>query len=320
MSRVVDTAQTYRDWARFEARGSSALYEDWAASLAADPPVLALVERLPRSRRQPNLVFAAARAAGAPLLRYALLRDWLLEHWARVAAIALTRTTQTNEAARCAVLLPALAAIDGPVALIEVGASAGLCLYPDRYSYRYRTPEGVRAVDPPAGASAVVIECAIDDVGLVPAAVPDVVWRAGIDLNPLDVGNPEDVAWLRTLIWPEHAHRRRRLDAAVALAATDPPHLVRGDLVAELDALLDQAPAGAHVVVQHSAVLLYVDALSRHRFVGRTTGLDGTWLANEAPGVLAATSHLPHDGRFVLSVDGAPVARTHPHGERYSSL
>lgn len=228
-------------------------------------------------------MFAAARAAGAPLLRYALLRDWLLEHWARVAAIALTRTTQTNEAARCAVLLPALAAIDGPVALIEVGASAGLCLYPDRYSYRYRTPEGVRAVDPPAGASAVVIECAIDDVGLVPAAVPDVVWRAGIDLNPLDVRSPEDVAWLRTLIWPEHAHRRQRLDAAVALAATDPPRLVRGDLVEEL-------------------------------------GLDGTWLANEAPGVLAATSHLPHDGRFVLSVDGAPVARTHPHGERYSSL
>jgi len=317
---MVDTAQTYRDWARFEARGSSALYEDWAASLAADPALLALVEQLPRARRQPNLVFAAARAAGAPLLPYPAVRDWLLEHWAQVAAIALTRTTQTNEAGRCAVLLPALARIDGPIALIEVGASAGLCLYPDRYSYRYRSPEGLRVVDPPAGASPVVVECAIDDVALVPAGVPDVVWRAGIDLNPLDVTSPDDVAWLRTLIWPEHAHRRDRLDAAVSLAATDPPHLVRGDLLGELDALLDRAPAGARIVVQHSAVLLYVDAPDRQRFVDRVTGLDGAWLANEAPGVLAATSHLPHDGRFVLSVDGAPVARTHPHGERYSSL
>ena len=47
------------------------------------------------------------------------------------------RRTQTNEPRRCATLLPALAQLDGPLALLEVGASAGLCLYPDRYSYRY---------------------------------------------------------------------------------------------------------------------------------------------------------------------------------------
>ncbi len=320
MGRVGDTARRYRDWARFEAHGSSALYEDWAVSLAADPAVLALVEQLPRARRQPNLVFAAARAAGAPLVSWREVRGWLVDHWPEIAAIALTRTTQTNEAGRCGVLLPALSRIDGPIALIEVGASAGLCLYPDRYSYRYRTPDGVRAVDPRTGVSSVVVECAIDDAELVPSTAVEVAWRAGVDLNPLDVTAPDDVAWLRTLIWPEHAHRRERLDAAVTLATTDPPHLVRGDLLAELDGLLERVPDGAHVVVQHSAVLVYVDPAVRSRFIRRMERLDGTWLSNEAPGVLPSTSHLPHDGRFVLAVDGVPLARTHPHGERWTSL
>ena len=38
----------------------------------------------------------------------------------------LARRTQTNEPARCAVLLPALAQLPQPLALIEAGASAGL--------------------------------------------------------------------------------------------------------------------------------------------------------------------------------------------------
>ncbi|MFE7567952.1 DUF2332 family protein [Streptomyces sp. NPDC057539] len=52
-------------------------------------------------------------------------------------AMMLSWRTETNEPGRCATLLPALAALDGPLALIEVGASAGLCLHADRYSYDY---------------------------------------------------------------------------------------------------------------------------------------------------------------------------------------
>ena len=67
----------------------------------------------------------------------AAFRDFTLAHWPAIEAEVRTRATQTNEAGRCAVLLPVLAALPQPLALLEVGASAGLCLYPDRYAYRY---------------------------------------------------------------------------------------------------------------------------------------------------------------------------------------
>jgi hypothetical protein len=49
----------------------------------------------------------------------------------------MKRRTQTNEPARCATLLPLLALLPQPLALLEIGASAGLCLLPDLYSYKY---------------------------------------------------------------------------------------------------------------------------------------------------------------------------------------
>ncbi len=44
---------------------------------------------------------------------------------------------------------------------------------------------------------------------------------AGIDLNPLNLNDEGDVAWLDALIWPEHADRRARLRSAVEVARVD---------------------------------------------------------------------------------------------------
>ena len=62
----------------------------------------------------------------------------------------LERRTQTNEPARCALMLPLLAALPQPLALLEVGASAGLCLLPDRYGYDYDGPAPRRRLADPA--------------------------------------------------------------------------------------------------------------------------------------------------------------------------
>jgi hypothetical protein len=305
-------AVTYADFAVREAHGVSRTYERLCLAIAGDDELLAVLGTLPPDKQQPNLLLGVVRLLGGPVHDPAEFRAWTLAHWPRIEPEVRARTTQTNEAGRCAVLLPILAALPQPLALLEVGASAGLCLYPDRYAYRYG--------DHTLGTGAPVLECAA--TGLVPpAALPRVVWRAGLDLNPLDVTDPADVAWLDALIWPEHEHRRARLRAAAAVAAADPPLLVRGDLVDDLPALAAQAPAGATLVVLHTSVLYQVPQPRREAFTRLVTALPGHWVSVEAPEVLA------HDGlpappddalHNVVALDGKPLAWARSHGQQLS--
>lgn len=313
-------AKGYRQFAQREARDVSAVYENWATRVGADSSVLDLLATLPPGKRQPNLVFAAARWHGAEE-SYDSFRDTVLTRWEQVCATILTRATQTNEAARCATLLPFLAELPQPLALLEVGAAAGLCLLPDHYSYRY--DDGTR-LDPAAGPSQVVIECHLGE-GVPAPAMPQVGWRAGIDLNPIDATDADARAWLQTLIWPGQEHRRHRLAAALDIAARERPHLVAGDLNQALTDLAAQAPAEATLVVFHSAVLAYLQPAARKEFADIVTAMPGCWISNEGRSVLPG-AHRPaggsqdDDGRFLLSVDGTARARTDPHGAAVTSL
>lgn len=312
----MDTAAVYQRFAQFEARGHSAIYDQWATGIADDAALLQLIDDLPVDKRQPNLVLGAARFVGIEPGPFDSFRDDVISRWDEVRGTALTRRTQTNEPGRCAVLLPLLSALPGPLALLEVGASAGLCLYPDRYSYRYS--DGT-ALDPPDGPSPVVLECAVSGPVPLPSELPEVVWRAGIDLNPLDAANAQDMRWLETLVWPEQDHRRERLHQAARVAAADPPRLVRGDIVEALPALAASAPPEATLVVFHSAVLAYVAPAGREAFAAEIARTAGHWIANEGPTVVRydglPPAPDPTTGSFVLALDGAPVAYTGAHGQ-----
>ncbi|MFJ2810577.1 DUF2332 domain-containing protein [Kitasatospora sp. NPDC087271] len=328
----------YRAFAEREARGNSASYQGLAERAAGDDELWALLDGLPAPKRQPNLLFGSVRHLGGPVTAgYPAFRTWVSAHWDEVAATMLRRRTQTNEAGRCATLLPLLAALPQPLALIEVGASAGLCLYPDRYRYRYTVEVGEAgeaseageaggpAIEFGAQESPVTLECAVR--GPVPLSaslrerLPEVVWRAGIDLNPLDVRDEEDMRWLESLVWPEQAHRLERLRGAVQVARAEPPHLVRGDLNATVRELVAQVPAGATPVVFHSAVLAYLPPEAREEFAVTMRGLPGHWISNEAVSVLPTVERrLPHpapvgSGLFALALDERPVAFTGPHGQ-----
>jgi hypothetical protein len=315
--RAVDLAKTaewYRRFRALETPGQSVIYADWAEGVADDAELLSLLIGLPRPKRQPNLIFACARLLGCPLAAYREFRGWLLENWPAVAAEAVARATQTNEPRRLTAIMPVLAGIGPRVALLEVGASAGLCLYPDRYSYDY---SGHR-VDPEDGPSAVLLSTVATGPVPLPEHPPEVVWRAGLDLNPLDVCNPQDVSWLETLVWPEQTERRRRLDAAMAIVRKDPPLLVAGDALAGLTQLAALAPAGVPLVVVSPAVLVYLAPEQREAFAD-TVGDHGRWISLDGAGVLPRVdAHLPvtpAPGDFTVSLDGRPVARCGPHGQ-----
>jgi hypothetical protein len=228
----------------------------------------------------------------------------------RVRAEVLARSTQTNEPARCAALLPALADLPGPLALIEVGASAGLCLHPDRYAYDYRPGGSI-------GDSALRIGCAVTGTPPLPARLPEVAVRVGIDLVPLDP--VADADWLQALVWPGPGHDERvaRLAAAARIAGQDPARMVTGDLLEALPGVVAGLPAGVTPVVFHTAVLTYLPAARRSEFVEVVRSLPVRWVSQEGPGVLAeipVPARPAADERFLLAVDGRPVAWTAPHG------
>lgn len=336
------TADWYRHFGTVDAPGNSECYAAWAVGIADDAALIRRIDEWPYNKRQPLLLLAAARFLGARISPYQEFRRFLDVHWSDISRIVLSRATQTNEAGRCATLLPSLAGIAAaegrPLALIEVGASAGLTLFPDRYGYEFQVTGGdpggvggpVTRLSPTAAEPGQfpVLRCTTVGPVPLPAELPRVVWRAGVDLNPLDVRKPDDVAWLEALIWPEQDFRRERLRQAIAVARAAPPLLVAGDLNEELLALAGQAPSDAALVVFHSAVMAYLDAPDRDRFrstmarLARDRGCH--WLSNEGHSVIMqpdGSSVVPEmddarlRGRFLLVHNGNPVAIAGPHGQ-----
>jgi hypothetical protein len=130
-------AARYRRFAEVEAHGRSPLYEAFALGVAGDTFALDFLDALSDEKRQPNLLFAALRHVCGTPRDWSTFRTKLRDNAPAVRETMLARRTQTNEAGRCATLLPVLARLPQPLALIEVGASAGLCLLTDRYGYDY---------------------------------------------------------------------------------------------------------------------------------------------------------------------------------------
>jgi hypothetical protein len=305
----VTTASIYAEFAAFEAKGISPTYERLARSISENPELIDLLETVPPARRQPNLLFGVVRLLGGPVDDPGAFHEFTTTNWPAVEANLLTRATQTNEAGRCAVLLPVLARLPQPLALLEIGASAGLNLYPDRYTYQYG--------DHRLGDTGPVLTCDLTGIE-PPSAKPEIVWRAGLDLNPLNVTDDADVAWLEALIWPEHHHRRDRLQKAAAIAAEDPPTVLRGDLVHDLLPLADKAPPGATLVVFHTSVLYQVPAPRRTVFTDLVRALPGHWISVEAPEVLVFDDLPPAPDdtlHNVVALDGTPLAWARGHGQ-----
>lgn len=313
-----EIAIDYKRFAEFEARGCSPLYEEMALNVAASNEIQAFLSDLPVERRQPNLLFAATRFVCGTPNNAQSFEHLLMEHQSEISEIMLQRTTQTNEPGRCACLLPALEQIEGPISLIEVGASAGLCLLPDRYGYDWGSkvllPETQFDRKPP------VFPCTASDNTPLSEKYPLIVWRRGLDLNPLSVTDQDDVTWLETLVWPEDRARLKRLRAAIKVSQRDPAIVEMGDLRHNLPQLIAMAPRDSTVVVFHTAVLNYVsEKEDRNRFAEDMLASDAIWLCNESPRVFPEFSEeagpSPSKGLFLLSLNGKPIGWTGPHGQ-----
>lgn len=193
------------------------------------------------------------------------------DHLWRVVAAALERhqdhvvhwlhsAPQTNEVRRSAALIAAghwLTARFGlPLVLSELGASAGLNLLWDRW--RLDGPAGMLGpVDGP-------VVLTPDWRGAVPVcAPPQVVGRAGVDLNPLDP--VADRLRLLSYVWADQADRLERTRAALDVAARDRPPIQRGDAVDWLAERLALPVPGRVHLVAHTIAWQYFPAAAQAR-------------------------------------------------------
>jgi hypothetical protein len=310
------TAQRYREMAEHDFRGVSPQYERIALGVAGDAELLARLDCLPAQKRQPNLLLASVRYLGGPIASYRGFAQFVRDRWDEVSGTILARRTQTNEVRRCATLLPALAALPQPLALLEVGASAGLCLFPDRMRYRYLRPKGVEQL---VGDSGPEVVCSVRGPAPIPRELPEVVWRRGLDLHPLDLRDQDDARWLEALIWPGQDERVALLRETIAMLEGTPSPVLQGDLTHDLVDAAADLPTDALVVIYHSAVLAYVDEAARSRFRDAMTELRRrravVWISNEAPGVAVDIAAPDGQRPFVLAQEQVPFAFASGHGE-----
>ena len=308
----VDLADRFRVFATYEARGSSELYEKLALSAAEDAELLALLEPLSPRQKQPNLLFGVVNFLGGIDEPYEAFRTFVLDRADEIVSLLQTKRTQTNEVRRCTALLPAVSLVDGPVSLVEVGTSAGLNLLMDRYAYDYGDAGRV-------GESELLLSAEARGPVPVPKRLPDVVFRKGIDIAPVDVRSDDELRWLEACVWPDQTERLATLRAAVDIARVDPPPIVRGDLVEEIEGVLDEAPSDATTVVFHSAVLGYLSDDRKAAFAEIMAKRDVVWLSNEGGGVIGGVRWTqrppPPEICFYLGRAGAELlAYAHPHG------
>lgn len=242
-------------------------------------------------------------AVSASRVAASLLRESVLADLGR-------RFVQTNETSRAvAWLWPAhlAGASRGgrSLALIDIGASAGLNLVADALPAIWRHSDG---------SPVEVVER------------PDVVLRQGYDLHPLDPVQAEDAAWLRACIWPGDEARLRRLDEAIEAWRRSPGQVERasaGEIPARVRALLGSLPPETLVIAYQTVMREYLSAevglaYSRgmHELVAEQPPGRFVWIelesaitATDGAPPAAITAHL----RTAKGVETLELARCHWH-------
>jgi hypothetical protein len=263
----------------------------------------------------------AADTAPADALDGAIQGAWATRR-ADVQA-ALAKPPQTNEVQRSAALLPGLLFVSAhtglPLSLLEIGASAGLNLWPERHRYDYGSWQW--------GASGAALMLRADWRGPAPEASLatrplNIQRRAACDATPIELLQPGEALRLCSFIWPEQSERLLRLKLAqnevgawmaadnVAVQALPAASFVERDLA--------QPRPGSATVLMHSVVWQYIAAAQQARILESlaaageraTATAPLAWLRMEPP-----APDQPMELRCRLWPGGHDhlLARAHPH-------
>ncbi|MEU1994017.1 DUF2332 domain-containing protein [Nocardia gamkensis] len=273
----------------------SPLYSALSTRVAEDDEILELLTAADGKDADAPLFFAAAQylLRSAPRHRLAeyyptlggektadektwpAFRDFVTARSDAMLDLMRTRYVQTNEVRRAAVLHPAIASICAligePVALVEVGCSAGLLLAMENFRIRYRFEDGRVAIVQPE--APIRIDCPVTGVGFAPSTRPlSLAERIGLDRAPIDP-SVDDPTWLESCVWADQPDRLALLRRALAVPPRVPVTFVQGDAIGGIRAALSRLPATRPVIVVTSWMVLYLADHQRTEFVAELGNL-----------------------------------------------
>ncbi len=306
--------RAFREW--HENGSSDSIYTHLSGIIAQDAQLLDLYEDLPAEKLRPVLLFAAvhflilqgaqhklARIYEAPTAKTSVqeapvqFKDFCDEFHDEIVQVMRKRNIQTNEVNRCIGLVPALMVVtrkvSRPLGLIEMGSSAGLGLLFDRFRYDY-------GGDSVVGLPGSNVRCHTTLRGPAPpyqSSISEVDYRIGIDIDPPDINDEDDVLWLRACIWVGDIGRDQRLTAAVELARREWPEVVRGDVLTTLKAEVAKVPYDLELVLYNCWMMAWMSPELRGELtlliedIGRTRPL--WWISYEWPSMVAAFADEP---------------------------
>jgi hypothetical protein len=306
--------------AELEAEGPLArLLSDWQGEPLLDAlpqRVVGAVQGLALEGKAPELARFYPSLGGSPVwpdTADAFAR--VIERHAAEIRPRLDTQVQTNEVRRCAALLGGFLAIARsglPLRILEIGSSAGLILFWERYRYAL----GPHAWGDPASPLLLDAEWRGGPPDL--DAPVRIASRRGCDLYPLDIRDPAQLRRIESFLWADQPDRHRLLHAAAAALPPEGAPLERIGACEFLRRELASPARGQATVLFHSHMWWYLSKEDRKEVArcmesaGAAASDDAPvhWLRMEAPGMAFCEIRL----RSWPGGEERLLARAHHHG------
>lgn len=266
----------FKQFAEYECKDSSELYKFLSLNVSEDDEMLELCSEIPNGQPVPNLLLGAVhylllkgkehrlteyypsmikQARNIDAETFVYFKEFCLAHREELITVFKTKLVQTNEVRRCGYLYPIFSYIyskvEKPLALIEIGTSAGLQLLWDKFSYSYGADVTYGDED---SSVQIISECKGEHSPPFLPKSPPVISKVGVDLHINDLRNAEDYLWLKSLIWPEHQERLKLFERAVHCFKENPVELIEGDGVTLLSGLVETIPKDSVICIFHTHV------------------------------------------------------------------
>ncbi|SDW18082.1 DUF2332 domain-containing protein [Paenibacillus sp. CF384] len=283
---ISSISERFRRFAEKECKGSSSLYEQLSSRIAGDDDLLRLASAGREGQPIPNLLLGAVHylllnefehelkyyyASIVPNPRDAAaafepFKSFCLLYQGELVQLLTTKLVQTNEVRRCAYLYPAFCLIhhlsNKPLALIEIGTSAGLQLFWDKYRYAYDNVEGYYGNQQ----SPITLTTSLRGPNLpfLYSDSPPVASRIGIDLHVNRLHQSEDRMWMKALIWPEHRERMNHFEEAAGIFDNQAVRFIEGDALACLDSAAVATSEEQALCIFHTHVANQLSLADKH--------------------------------------------------------